>query len=189
MTNLIIWDWDDTMCPTSWILDRGINLSKSADVTKYLIFFAKLDLVLYKIMNQLLQMGDVYIVTNATMKWIKASSDVLPNVQRMLQTKIPVISAREKWSKLYPDNNTIWKENVFEELSSNKDYNQILSFGDAYHEFKALVNLFNHETILKSIRFKSTPSYNELVSELEIIAERIIDIMSYPRNLDISMYS
>lgn len=189
--NLIIIDWDDTLFPTSWVIKNNIDLTSSTVRNKYIVFFSKLDLLLYKLFLKILKHGTMFIVTNATLKWIIISSNILPSTQQLIRKKIPIISSRDSYQNVYPENKILWKKFSFEELADNYKNNNIqniLSIGDAEYEFLALVNLYvykNNKKILKSIKFLSSPSYETLIDQIEVLNNVITDVIKQKKHFDL----
>lgn len=67
-------------------------------------------------------MGKVYIVTNAAEGWVQLSANrFLPLVNAEIQTGITIISARERYEKLYPRNYQKWKVEAFLETKKDMD--------------------------------------------------------------------
>ncbi|CAH6421124.1 Hypothetical protein KVN_LOCUS147 [uncultured virus] len=192
--SIIIFDWDDTLFPTTWLTNNGINLVDPIVQYKYLIFFSKLDLILFKLLSNATKISKVIIVTNAMEKWVKLSLTILPNTKLLVKNKIQIISARDKYNKILPMNSNIWKKLIFEKIISNEfnsySYMQnIISVGDADYEFNALVNLYddkcNTKRILKNIKFIQSPSFDMLIDELEILNKFMLKIIYIKRHLDL----
>jgi hypothetical protein len=184
---LTILDWDDTLFPTSWVLKNNIDLTKDDEQHKYMIFFAKLDLLLYKILTELLKNGKVAIVTHAMTKWVLTSSKILPNTQAIIMKDIKIISARELFQKKQPDKLSIWKSMIFHNLVDYNKVQHIISVGDADYEFRALVDLYDpaHKRLLKSVRFMSSPSYDSLIDQLEVFNKNIKQIVNHKNHMDL----
>merc|ERR1711924_5074 len=94
---LILFDWDDTLFPTSWLLQRGllerpmpartpsreerVQLQRMAEHARDTLAMA-------------LQIGKVVIVTNGEEGWVEMScEEFLPSLIDMLQ-KVDIVSAR-----------------------------------------------------------------------------------------------
>lgn len=192
---LIILDWDDTLFPTSWAIKNNIDLTDIEIQNKYIVFFAKLDLLLYKFLNNLTKYGKVVIVTNAMSKWIIIATNILPNTQMLIKNKIKIISARDRHHHKHPGNGFIWKKLIFEQLVSeyydycNKNKHcvqNIISVGDAEYEFQALINLDkNDKRYLKSIRFMNNPSYDTLIDQLEVLNNSIPSVVNKKTHMDL----
>lgn len=191
---LIILDWDDTLFPTSWITKKNIDLTNDDTYNKYIVSFGKLDLLLYKLLNNFLKCGNVTIVTNAALKWVSISSNILPNTQKLIKNNIRVISARDQYQEKLPDKSSSWKRLVFEKLvaeshPNNSNLKNIISVGDAEYEFNALVNLSRYqsknERALKSIRFIPKSGFDSLIEQLETLNDSVNNICYHNKHLDL----
>lgn len=184
---LIILDWDDTMFPTSWIANNKINLMNISNINKYITIFSKLDMLLHKLLIKLLNYGKVIIVTNAMSKWIKISSTILPNTKKLIQKNIIIISARDTYQNEIADM-MIWKKLIFKQLiNNNKVFQNIISIGDAEYERRALISLYEYgkNRFIKSIKFISTPTFELLVDQLEVLINSINQICTLNDHLDL----
>lgn len=189
---LIIFDWDDTLFPTTWATQKMLNLTNSVLPSNVILMFRKLDTLLYELLSKIMKQGRVIIVTNATSKWIIASSRVLPNTQKLLRNNILIVSAREA----YGDQCGIdeWKTKVFSEIVSEFDihsvHQNIISVGDADYEFDALKNLYNKkcdsgQRFLKNIKLKRYPQMNELYDQLVLLNNNIDEIIKTHNHMDL----
>ena len=154
---LVIFDWDDTIFPTtSWYLAKqtwtGPQLEafgKSAYdlLTKYIETFG---------------VENVYIVTNGNEDWIQYSLDavikklkkysMIPeswySIKQLLTTKLVghVISARSLYNEQYPQQPTTWKTLVFQHIAAKhfgtdiQTECSIISIGDSMDEYTASIN-------------------------------------------------
>lgn len=98
---LIIFDWDDTLCPSSWISANRPRLSYFRTPPNDKRFVKPLDR-LQNVVLQLLElatsMGKVVIITNAKESWVPMScKNFLPKVLPTLSS-IPQIYARDTWA-------------------------------------------------------------------------------------------
>lgn len=192
METLIIIDWDDTLFPTSWVIKNNINTSD----TKY---FKKLDVAVHKLLSTLLESSKVIIVTNAMKKWITISGKTIPNSYALIKNSINIISARDIYQSKHPNKNSMWKKLVFKRLTgehyrkyiNNKNKMQnILSIGDADHEYKALINLHDNclPRILKTIRLMSNPSYDAIIDQLLVLHKSLNKYVKNKKNMDLYFY-
>ena len=190
---LIILDWDDTLFPTTWTLKKRLNLNNKQNKDKYLNFFNELDTILYDLLINFMNYGTVVIVTNAMTKWVIISSRVLPNTRKLLETKIKVVSAREIHQKELPNDMFAWKKLIFKNLvdnyyKNNKSHKNIISVGDADYEFKALINLWKKKDkhkYLKTIRLLSSPSYESLLDQLNVLKNCTSKICQSKKHMDL----
>ena len=187
---LIIIDWDDTLYPTSWTMENGIDLTDPKSRTTYMSHFEKLDENLSSTLSHMITLGEVIIITNAMPEWIELSASVLPKTKKCLK-KIEVISARLRYQN--KTKMTDWKKYTFQEeiiaRSQNKKYHNIMSLGDAEFEHNALVNLYKLNILahkyLKSIKFIKSTEYSTLLDQIIMIRIHIESLCKAPRHIDI----
>jgi hypothetical protein len=192
LTNIFIIDWDDTLFPTTWIHSNGINLNDENSVSNYKLYFLELDKTLSKFLDSFNKIGDIYVVTNANIKWIKSCLGIL-NITRntIIKNNIRIVSARDSYSQVN-NSPTEWKiltfqdilEDIVKKITRNLKPNtclNILSIGDANYEYIALVNLdayfkqnlpkttSNINYLLKSIKFVEKPEFNYIIDQLNVV--------------------
>lgn len=191
---LTILDWDDTLFPTSWIVKNNINLNDTKMQNQYIVFFSRLDTLLYQLLLKLMKHGQIIIVTNAVTKWVMISSTMLPNTQKIIKNKILILSARDAYQEKYPDAMHVWKKKVFEQIVAeyfaNNKFQNIISVGDAEHEFNATIDLYNEHSViknrlLKTVRFMKDPSFDELMDQLEVLNNCADKVLMSPKHLDL----
>lgn len=191
LINAFIIDWDDTLFPSAWVEKNGINLNNPESVSQYKLYFSELDRTIGNFFAGFCKMGDIYIVTNAGMRWIKTCLNCLPITSNIIiNNSIRIISARDAYSQ-QTNSPVEWKILTFQNLFDNilkkiqdkikpNSYLNIISFGDAIYEYIALVNLdsyiqtknilknkFTH--LLKSIKFINKPDFNVIIDQLNLI--------------------
>ena len=176
--SVVIFDWDDTLYPTSATYKMQMTHQN----------LNTLDNLISELFMQCLKTSIVIIITNATKTWIEHTLNGLPKTKQ-ISKYIKIISARDDWIA-QTNNIFLWKIYSFkQEYSSLKENNanlNILSFGDAEYEYNALINLYDvsHKDILKSIKFKDKPNYNELCDELIVVNKIINKIIDINKHLD-----
>jgi len=94
---IILLDWDDTLCPSTWIRsNRGaLSFFKPApNIDKYQVPLRKLEANCEALLRSAMQLGTVIIVTNAMEPWVETSSrHFLPGLLPLVH-ELPVIYAR-----------------------------------------------------------------------------------------------
>lgn len=187
---LFILDWDDTLFPTKWAFENGINLLVSNKRDQYLTYFQELDRVLSAFLRTVIRLGKVIIVTNALIDWVNISSVVLPQTYQLLR-KVKIVSAKGTYRKI---TNVMmdWKimafRDIIDEEFKNSSLMNIISIGDAEYEYQALISLNNKKDIkkyLKSIRFMRNPSHDILIDQLEVLSCAIPDVWKKYDHLDL----
>ena len=188
--SLIIFDWDDTLLPTSFLATRGIFEDKNELSEKEQGKINKLENSVKKLLEMALSKGDVYIITNAGDGWVEFSSEkYYPNIKELLD-KIEVISAREKYAEKYPEQSNKWKIETFLNLKKrlNDDLiTNIICVGDSAFEMEAGRNLaskFIH-AVIKTIKFREKPKPDELNKQLNLVINQFNSICSSSKNLTV----
>lgn len=185
----IVFDWDDTFMPTSWL--EKIKHSPDQEGLQEL---ADLSKVAISVITQAKLYGLVIIVTNADEGWVHQScSQHMPLLQPHL-AGIPVISAQEKYSLLYPDPRQ-WKIAAFRDelLPDLLPYTSlnVISIGDGLPEFTAINYLKNLikpylkiNLITKGIKLLEKPEPNMLRQQLEIVYTDMKAIVELPESMN-----
>ena len=186
---LFIFDWDDTLFPTSYLIKNGIIDNDDLSEGIQELFFI-LEETLINILNFASNKGDVYIITNSSMSWFIYSFDkYFKNLAKIIEMK-NVISARDDYERDFPGNNKIWKEKAFINLTKNindKLVTNILCFGDSTIELEAGKILASklRDSFIKTIKFKENPDMEDLIKQLNLVFDKIEYIYSKAKNLSI----
>ena len=187
---LIIFDWDDTLLPTSFLTPGGsfneeIKLSDS-DIEK----LKKIEECVFLILTESIEKGNVFIITNAGKGWVEFSANKFyPSIMELLK-KIEIISARGEFEKKYPGNSRQWKIQAFLDLLKYvniKLVTNIICMGDSLFEMEAgriLASKFK-EAFIKTIKFKEAPKLDELIKQLKLVCHQFNSIYSSIKNLTI----
>jgi len=187
--SLFIFDWDDTLLPTSFILKENLMIKEnSSEELKCL--FSILEEKIIKILNMSINKGNVYIITNSSMSWfIHSSERFFPNLSSILD-KIKIISARDEYENIYPRDSKIWKQKAFNNLENeidNKLPTNMICFGDSLNELEAAKNFASHlrDSFVKTIKFKEKPEIEDLIKQINLIENKLDFIYSRAKNLSI----
>ena len=188
--SIIIFDWDDTLLPTSFLTPGGIfdeNMKLSQTDNEKLL---KLEQAVLKLLTEAVEKGNVYIITNAGKGWVEYSAKrFYPSVVPILE-KIKIISARGEYEKVFPGNSRQWKIEAFLNLQKNvnmKLVTNIICLGDSLFEMEAgriLASKFT-EAFIKTIKFREAPKLDELLKQLKLVCVQFSSIYSSIKNLTI----
>ena len=204
LKTIICADFDDTFFPTSWCNKNMINLNSQESINEYKLYFIELDKTVIDFLLHLKKYGEIYIVTNANIKWIKSCLNVLTTTRKVImENNIRIVSARDIYSKTL-SSPTEWKINTFRDILSNitntlptdSDCNTILniiSIGDAQYEYIALLNLDNYfksnnnkiNYLLKSIKFVEKPNFDLIIDQMQIVQKNMDYIVNKIGYLDL----
>ena len=190
--SLFIFDWDDTLFCTSEIsinnfLDENYILSKEKKIK-----FLKLENEVKKILQNCIERGKTYIITNSEPGWVNFScKKFLPSIVDLLD-KINIISARGLYENQYPNDSFMWKINAFNDIVSSFDHtlpSNIICIGDSFLEIEAGKNLSNKFTnaFIKTIKFKESPTIDELIMEIKLVNNKFLFIYSAVKNWTINV--
>lgn len=187
---IILFDWDDTLCPSTWIRDNqpALSYSKPAPCEeRYQRPLREMQRQAEAVLTLALKMGKVMIVTNAMEPWVETSCrnfmpDLLPLVE-----KIPVIYAR-------------WKEVAFgTEIAGfysqyeRQSWKNVVSIGDSIFERDAVRQVvLNRPSAQKKCRTKTAklldePDIFELIAQVKVIHDALGMMVMYDGHLDIEI--
>lgn len=194
MNSLIIYDWDDTLFPTTYI-NHNRNINKQ--------FLLALEQYNIRLLEKSRNLAQTIIITNAATEWIYMSAkQYMYRLYQYLQyTNIPVISAREYARSKQIYNPINWKDITFYNtinslinLNGNKYINNIISVGDALYEKNALIkfgiythNKLNYNMYIKTIKYIDTPNIERLLYETQSLLNNIEYHVQIKQNLNITM--
>ena len=193
VTNIFIFDWDDTLMCTSFVAPCGVlNIEDMKQNDK--LNMKNLDQLVSALLIKSMEKGEVFIITNAAYGWVEFSSKKLYPLTYNILKRIKIISARGMCEKKYPGDYRQWKTQAFIETMKKSNINllkttNIISFGDSIIELEAshkLKDIFA-DGYIKTIKFKENPQPAELIKELKIINNQFDIILSNNRNLSIKV--
>lgn len=190
---LIVFDWDDTLLPSTWLRAQGLELRDDR------ILSAKQEEKLQSLARHAEQtlraarcLGEVVLITNAEQGWVELScAQFLPSLLPALQG-LRVISARSIYEPQGVSLPSSWKRLAFEtEVSSfcrrsTGGLRNVVSIGDSSDERQALIGATEDfsECSVKCIKFAERPEINQLLQQHEVIGDCLQHIVQYDGNLD-----
>ena len=189
--NIFIFDWDNTLFPTHYLSKQGI-LGEEEISFEYFELLSILEECIIKLMKKTISKGDTYIITNSSEGWVEFSiNKYFPNLSKYLD-KITILSARDDYKNLYPDDTKMWKQKAFLSLKEKIDaylITNILCFGDSIIELEAGKKLASeiNNSFIKTIKFKECPELDDLINQIKLILKQFDYIYSTPKNLSITI--
>lgn len=109
---VIIFDWDDTICPSSFVDQCKIN-SYSDLPLHFQNLMDRIGEVAEKCLATAAQYGEVIIITNSDDGWVHFSAErYVPNLVPII-SKYRIVSARTSYEKFYPNQPLCWKAAAF----------------------------------------------------------------------------
>lgn len=194
---LFIFDWDDTILPTTWLAVNELRVDNNDPVPeeqqKMLDDYAPWA---KKTLETAMKYGKVVIVTNAEMGWIELTTDkFFPSWKDMLHT-IPYLSARSTWESQGCSLPVEWKVRSFKgeidehfgkNRSSTKPTRNVIGLGDSASDREAILHVCNsmENTIGKSLKFMERPNLEHLQKQHHLIASSLRQIAVHDKALDL----
>ncbi|KAA8498496.1 hypothetical protein FVE85_6081 [Porphyridium purpureum] len=199
--NVIVFDWDDTIMPTSFLAVHGLH-SENVDVPVPIPApiqeeLRRLDDLAVALLECAMTLGRTIIITNAESGWVEMSgARFLPRVSAFLTKKsVPVISARTNYEALSPTNPNDWKVNAFHhEIQMRFGFLaelNILSVGDGISERVAAHTLVGMmpSSLVKTVKFVERPNLCTLQRELHLMTSTLHDLFQHAASFDINLVS
>ena len=188
--SIIIFDWDDTLLPTSFLTPCGVFNEEMSLPEMEAEKLLSIEQCVLKLLIEAVEKGNVYIITNAGKGWVEYSAKrFFPSIIHILE-KIKIISARGQYEKIFPGNSRQWKIEAFLNLQKNlnmKLVTNIVCIGDSLFEMEAgriLASRFT-EAFIKTIKFREAPKLDELIQQLKLVSSQFGSIYSSIKNLTI----
>jgi len=176
---IIIWDWDDTLMCSSAIKSNQLQVHQAQ----------QLEAMLEQVLTLSMRLGETVIVTNADELWVLESTRrFAPRVLPLL-SQISVVSARRKYEQSCPGDVFAWKRETFREVLAQRKIGcmngatsmNLVVLGDSPAEMEAAqtatVGLMIPMAI-KTVKFKETPSVEELLEQLRIVVQTLASIVT-----------
>jgi len=189
--NIIIFDWDDTLFPTTYLTPKGIYIERETTQEESLLF-KDLELSVLKLILFAVNKGETYILTNSILKWVHyCIQNYYPKVKEVLD-KVKIISSRELYEQKFPNNSKKWKLESYLNIATLTKYNKkmltnIINISDSSSDITAVTKLSESfvNVILKTLKFKDAPNLQDLSKELKLVCKQFHLIYSGIINLSI----
>jgi len=195
---LLIFDWDDTLLPTSFLTRRGHRLDGPAVPSDTMRVLERYADCVRKTLISAANYGKVVIVTNAESGWINLTVEkFMPSITSLVLS-FSIVSARSTFEPLGLKSPFMWKEKAFD-LVVRSHYQgikptickNVLSFGDSLHEREAVLKVCSESSDpiwCKSLMFIERPDVDQLFREHRLIQECLPQIVSHQGHLDLCVH-
>ena len=201
---LIIFDYDDTILPTSFLSKHGFKLDSTKPVGDVKAALDEYSLLVNLTLKEAKKRGHVIIVTNAEAGWIQLTAEKFLPLSCETIHEFQHLSARSIFEPRGVLTPIAWKESAFrlvvEEYldamgasrKSSRLINadlvayQVISLGDSAHEREAVLKVCEEFKIIsKSLKFMERPDLDALSKQHQLIHECLDDIVKSRDNLDL----
>lgn len=198
---MIIFDWDDTLLPSSWLSVKGLRLDYPAQLPQDVLDELETHQEsVCAVLIKAIQCGTVVIITNAETGWVELSAQrFMPRVAPLLAS-ICVFSARSTFEPMYPNDPLQWKVAAFKQLvghtqpiticdSEEQLQRSVISFGDSVHERDAVRKVTENLgcTFTKSVKFVERPNLEQLRREVDLVRNCLDYICGCKSDLDLML--
>jgi len=193
---LILVDWDDTLLPSTWILQQGLRLDGPLPTKEQGELLCAAARESARTLKAAKRLGTVVIVTNAELGWVELScSRFTPGLLPILEG-VKIQSARSSYERPDLSSPLSWKHLAFcdeldsfcrrAELGAGRKVN-VISVGDSLHEREALIKATDPLTDCwgKSVKIMERPSLELFKKEHEFLTLCLQSIVEHPGKLDL----
>jgi hypothetical protein len=192
---ILIFDWDDTVLPSTWLHEHGLSLADDSWPT--VEQQARLDKLAERAVHTLdmaRRYGQVILVTNAEAGWIELSCQKFMPLLWPSLRDVKLFSARSTYEHQGVASPFEWKYLAFEreiggfyEARDAGLQKNVVSFGDSAHEREALIRVTERmrNCRTKSLKLVERPEVDQLLKEHQLLADCMRSIVSHDGNLDL----
>jgi hypothetical protein len=199
---LIIFDWDDTLLPSSWLLQHDLKIAANSRLPtdEEKLELRNVSRRVIKTLRRAKRLGTVMIITNAEKGWVELTCrHFMPEVAPLLEG-VKIISARSRFEPSWPSLPIQWKRNAFRfEISAYFEMHSghmvadhrenVISIGDSLHEREALIRATeSRHCWKKSIKFLDQPSPDQMVKQHELLSLCLSTLVEYVDNVDLRLH-
>ena len=166
----IVLDWDDTIFPSTHILNLypTLEIPVNIDFTMTKVYeelHILEDIILNKVV-ELCLIADVFIVTNSLQGWVESiSRKFCPRLWDCVCT-IPILSARSMYEHAFPKDSYMWKYFAIQSCINVKYHTRFVSLGDSPEDKTVSTSI---STILgldfQFVQFDRHPNIQTLINQ------------------------
>lgn len=210
---LLIFDWDDTLFPTSDVMDNihpQVHIASDGTIidiidndknaAEFNEKIKALEKTLSDLLNHASQRGVVFIVTNSQTGWVHTSVEkYLPSMVAMIKS-IPVISAHDIYAAkspkpnpdLEPDKFNAWlsdaKKWAMLNVVEQRRHRKVVSIGDGLSERSAVLDLSRETGVTAcSIKMCDRPTTELLIVQQKYLMGILDDVINRRDTIDLKI--
>uniref|UniRef100_A0A7S4QMM2 Uncharacterized protein n=1 Tax=Alexandrium monilatum TaxID=311494 RepID=A0A7S4QMM2_9DINO len=192
---LVIFDWDDTLLPTTWLRQHGYSLHGGPIRNpEHWVLLQTLAASAAQALRVARQLGRVVIVTNAETGWVQLSCQrFLPTLVASLEG-LSIVSARSTYESPAARLPVDWKRKAFAHqvrsyYGAPRDdrFWNVVVLGDSFHEQQAL-DYATYGVVTchaKFVKFAERPALKELIAEHQEVSLCLRRIVDFDGDLDV----
>ena len=206
----VIFDWDDTLFPTSWLkAQSGLRWYEPlAANSPYRPIFKEISTNIREVLETAAELGSVSIVTLASSPWVTiAVRNFLPELEAVIvNLGIPVAYAREE---LLPGDEALSSEDMSRMLKrramnrvikkfysqyAQQSWKNVISIGDSIFERQALQDVVsfkkqaaNKKCRAKTLKLADAPDIDQLNAQMTVLTTWLRPMVLYDDHIDIDL--
>jgi hypothetical protein len=179
-----IFDWDDTLLPTS-ALQEGWAPSQQER--------SELEAIAIQLIEKGLTYGRTFIITNAVQGWVEHSAGLYyPRLASEVLPRIDIISARTDYEANFPGDHNAWKVQAFLEVRSAMRHDiitNLISIGDSQSEMHAVHAMATEfpEALVKTVKLCEQPTAPQLLKQIELILSNFDSVATGAKDMSVSL--
>lgn len=167
-SNIAIFDFDDTLYPTSWTNQKSISSTRE--------IIGKLDDINDAMIKKILKMKfNVYIITNGSSNWVADALLEMPKLEYLiLSNQVQLISGFDLYAHKY-ENPSTWKVFSFYGVIKGlkKKPKTIISVGDSPHDMYSAWMFAKNVKYVQTMRYKEKSTAKQMIKQAGCIIKRL----------------
>lgn len=171
MTNLFIYDFDDTLFPSFCYVKHIINYNDFQ-------LFLTIDQIIFDLLEYTHSLGHIIILSDGDSGWLREVVSHLPKTKKFINNNIPVISTVIYYADRNRKDVINYKYDFIVNNININNYKNVLLIGDGPSEKNASIKLMKNFNNIKHIEFKYQPLLNEWISEIKFFYNNILNIIN-----------
>jgi hypothetical protein len=197
---LIVWEWDDTLCPTTWLCTEGLTLNGVTPSKAQLETLRAVDDQVASTMELAKTKGTNIIVTNAERGWVQLASKAwMPKLAAAIRG-VRVLSARTEYESSSCQHPIAWKARAFGDVTKNHfamhgdTVQTLISFGDSAAERQAALQVWPalvsekgsaSPVYMKSVKLPERPTVATMNSSHTMLVSMLMTLVEHAGHLDL----
>lgn len=171
MTNLFIYDFDDTLFPSYCYVQHIIDYN---DVK----IFLTLDKIIFKLLTYTYTFGHIIILSDGDSGWLREVISHLPKTKKFINEYIPVLSTVIYYAERNRDKVIEYKYDYIKNNIEISKYKKVLIIGDGPSERYASEKLMKEYKNIKHIEFIYQPLLKDWIREINFFYNNLKKIIS-----------
>jgi hypothetical protein len=179
-----IFDWDDTLLPTSALQEGWLPTSAE---------LSELQAIAIQLLQKALTYGRTFIITNAVQGWVEHSAgQFYPQFAADVLHRVEIISARTDYEANFPGDHNAWKVQAFLEVRRAMRHDiitNLLSIGDSQSEMYAVHAMATDfpEALVKTVKLCEQPTAQQLLKQNELILNNFDNVSTGAKDMSVSL--